>query len=81
MSEAWYPNLFFRVWSAFASYSRKTMKVVWPNSDAQWRGVDSSMSLAFASAPCLTSSLPISEWPLMAAKCRGVRLLEDLESN
>ena len=57
------------------------MKFVWPNSEAQWRGVDSSKSLEFGSAPYFTSSRPISEWPLMAARWSGVRMVDEGESD
>jgi hypothetical protein len=67
MSLGVYPNLFFKVGSALDSFRRNIRVSIEPNSDAQWRGVDSSKSRLFGSDPFSTRSLAIHAWFLIAA--------------
>mmetsp|Transcript_43696 Transcript_43696/g.83397 ORF Transcript_43696/g.83397 Transcript_43696/m.83397 type:complete len:203 (+) Transcript_43696:855-1463(+) len=62
-----------RVWRA-RSCASQSEHIMWPFCIASWAGVlpvVSDTNSASAPPPC-TSSVHASEWPLMAAQCRGV---------
>src|SRR6266850_2207619 len=52
----------------------KRARSTFPSRTAKCNGVDPSLSLAVASAPCLTSKPATTTYPLLDARCNGVCL-------